>query len=67
LVIVRLATMIPGVGSWIKFGVILWGIGAISLALYDRFQPTLAANSPSAPYTPPQPPNTTVGGIQQPA
>jgi len=67
LVIVRLATVIPGVGSWIKFGVILWGIGAISLALYDRFQPTLAANSPSAPYTPPLPPNTTVGGIQQPA
>jgi len=67
LVIVRLATVIPGVGSWVKFGVILWGIGAISLALYDRFQPTLAANPPSAPYTPPLPPNTTVGGIQQPA
>jgi cytoskeletal protein CcmA (bactofilin family) len=67
LVIVRLATVIPGVGSWVKFGVILWGIGAISLALYDRFQPTLAANTPSAPYTPPLPPNTTVGGIQQPA
>jgi cytoskeletal protein CcmA (bactofilin family) len=67
LVIVRLATVIPGAGPWIKFGVILWGIGAISLALYDRFQPTLAANTPSAPYTPPLPPNTTVGGIQQPA
>jgi cytoskeletal protein CcmA (bactofilin family) len=67
LVIVRLATVIPGVGSWVKFGVILWGIGAISLALYDRFQPTLAASAPSAPYTPPLPPNTTVGGIQQPA
>jgi cytoskeletal protein CcmA (bactofilin family) len=67
LVIVRLATVIPGIGSWVKFGVILWGIGAISLALYDRFQPTLAANTPSAPYTPPLPPNTTVGGIQQPA
>jgi cytoskeletal protein CcmA (bactofilin family) len=64
LVIVRLATVIPGVGGWIKFGVILWGLGAISLALYDRFQPTLAANSPSAPYTPPLPPNTTVGGMQ---
>jgi cytoskeletal protein CcmA (bactofilin family) len=59
LVIARLATMIPGVGPWIKFGVILWGIGAISLALYDRFQPALAANTPSAPYTPPLPPNTT--------
>ena len=64
LVIVRLATVIPGVGNWIKFGVILWGLGAISLALYDRFRPTLAANTPSAPYTPPLPPNTTVGGMQ---
>jgi cytoskeletal protein CcmA (bactofilin family) len=64
LIIVRLATVIPGVGGWIKFGVILWGLGAISLALYDRFQPTLAANTQSAPYTPPLPPNTTVGGIQ---
>jgi hypothetical protein len=64
LVIVRLATVIPEAGGWIKFGVILWGLGAISLALYNRFQPTLAANPPSAPYTPPLPPNTTVGGIQ---
>jgi cytoskeletal protein CcmA (bactofilin family) len=64
LVIVRLATVVPAVGGWVKFGVILWGLGAISLALYDRFQPTLAANTPSAPYTPPLPPNTTVGGIQ---
>ena len=64
LVIVRLATVIPGAGNWLKFGVILWGLGAISLALYDRFQPTLAANTPSAPYTPPLPPNTTVGGMQ---
>jgi cytoskeletal protein CcmA (bactofilin family) len=64
LVIVRLATVIPEAGNWIKFGVILWGLGAISLALYDRFQPTLAANTPTAPYTPSLPPNTTVGGIQ---
>jgi len=61
---VRLATVIPEAGGWIKFGVILWGLGAISLALYNRFQPTLAANAPSAPYTPPLPPNTTVGGMQ---
>jgi cytoskeletal protein CcmA (bactofilin family) len=64
LVIVRLATVIPGAGGWIKFGVILWGLGAISLALYDRFQPTLAASAPSGPYTSPLPPNTTVGGMQ---
>jgi cytoskeletal protein CcmA (bactofilin family) len=64
LIIVRLATVIPGVGGWIKFGVILWGLGAISLALYDRFQPTLAPSAPPAPYTSPLPPNTTVGGMQ---
>jgi cytoskeletal protein CcmA (bactofilin family) len=64
LIIVRLATVIPGVGGWIKFGVILWGLGAISLALYDRFQPALASSAPSGPYTPPLPPNTTVGGMQ---
>jgi cytoskeletal protein CcmA (bactofilin family) len=64
LIIVRLATMIPAVGGWAKFGVMLWGLGAISLALYNRFQPTLTSNAPSAPFTPPLPPNTTVGGVQ---
>jgi cytoskeletal protein CcmA (bactofilin family) len=65
IVIVRLATVVPAVGGWIKFGVMLWGLGAISLALYDRFQPTLAASSTSGPFMPPPlPPNTTVGGMQ---
>jgi len=64
IVIVRLATVIPAVGGWIKFAVIVWGLGATSLALYNRFQPTIA-NTPSTPYTPPPlPPNTTVGGMQ---
>jgi len=40
----------------------MWGMGAISLALYRRVQPVIASNVPSAPYTPPMPPNTTVGG-----
>ena len=62
LVIVRLCTTIPHVGGWVKFAAILWGIGAISLALYRRFQPVIAPGAPSAPYTPPMPPNTTVGG-----
>ncbi len=62
LVIVRLCTTIPHVGGWVKFAAILWGIGAISLALYRRFQPVIAPGAPSAPYTPPIPPNTTVGG-----
>jgi cytoskeletal protein CcmA (bactofilin family) len=65
IVIVRLATVVPAVGGWIKFGVMLWGLGAISLALYNRFQPTLASSAPSGPYMPPPlPPNTTVGGMQ---
>lgn len=65
IVIVRLATVVPILGGWIKFGVVLWGLGAISLALYNRFQPTLAASTPSGPYMPPPlPPNTTVGGMQ---
>jgi len=48
--------LLAGLGIW------MWGMGAISLALYRRFQPVIAPNAPSAPYTPPMPPNTTVGG-----
>jgi cytoskeletal protein CcmA (bactofilin family) len=62
LAIVRLCTTIPHVGGWVKFAAILWGIGAISLALYRRLEPVIAPKAPAAPYTPPMPPNTTVGG-----
>jgi len=62
--IVRLATTIPEIGGWIKFAVILWGVGAVSLALYRRFQPAIAAGLPAGPYVPPLPPNTTIGGAQ---
>ncbi len=41
----------------------MWGMGAISLAIYRRFQPVLAAGAPSAPSVQPRPPNTTVGGV----
>lgn len=64
LVIVRLCTTIPHIGGWLKLAAIIWGIGAISLALYRRFQPVIAPNMPSAPFQPPIPPNTTVGGAQ---
>jgi cytoskeletal protein CcmA (bactofilin family) len=60
IIIVRLATMIPHAGGWIKLGVILWGAGAISLALYRRFQPPMAAGM--APVMSPIPPAATVGG-----
>jgi cytoskeletal protein CcmA (bactofilin family) len=62
--IVRLCTTIPHVGGWVKYGAAFWGIGAISLAIYRRFQPMIAQGMPSGPYTPPLPPNTTVGGVQ---
>jgi cytoskeletal protein CcmA (bactofilin family) len=56
IVIVRLATMIPHAGGWIKFGVTVWGAGAISLALYRRFQPPMAAGM-----APAMSPTATVG------
>jgi cytoskeletal protein CcmA (bactofilin family) len=60
-VVLRLFTMIPHVGPWVKYGTAFWGIGAISLAVYRRLQPVIAPGMPSAP---PLPPNTTVGGVQ---
>ena len=61
--IVVIATGIPHVGGWIMFGVWIWGMGAVSLALYRRIQPVIAPNIPSMPSGPvgtPLPPNTTV-------
>jgi cytoskeletal protein CcmA (bactofilin family) len=66
LLVLRLGMLVPYVGMWVKVAVVVWGIGAISLALYRRLQPTMAPNIPSAPMPPlstPLPPNTTVGGI----
>jgi cytoskeletal protein CcmA (bactofilin family) len=69
-VIVRAITSIPFIGGWASFVVVLWGVGAIALALYRRLQPVIAPNIPSVPMGPavpigsPLPPNTTVGGMQ---
>ena len=63
--ILRVGMAVPYLGAWFKFGVIIWGVGALSLAIYRRLQPTLAPNIPSAPLpasSAPLPPNTTVGG-----
>jgi cytoskeletal protein CcmA (bactofilin family) len=49
-------------GLLAALGIWMWGMGAISLAIYRRIQPVIAPNVPSAPYTPPMPPSTTVGG-----
>ena len=57
--IIRIATLLPHLGWLIKLGVVLWGLGAISLALYRRYQPAIAAK---APYVPPSAPLTPAGG-----
>ena len=60
--IVRFFTMIPHVGWVFKYGAALWGLGAISLVVFRRFQPAVAAGAPTAPTAQPLPPNTTIGG-----
>ncbi len=65
-IVVRVVTSVPVLGVWAWLAVAFWGMGAISLALYRRLQPTLAPNIPPAPMPPlstPLPPNTTVGGL----
>jgi cytoskeletal protein CcmA (bactofilin family) len=63
-IIVRLCTTVPHIGGWVKFGVMLWGTGAISLALYRRFQPAISAGLPGAPIVPnPLPSSTTIGRV----
>ena len=59
--IIRAVTLVPH-GGWIKFLVLLWGIGAISLALYRRFQPPKAAQTPYVPPSAPLTPLTPAGG-----
>ena len=63
---IRIITSVPVIGFWAGLAVTLWGMGAISLALYRRLQPTIAPNIPPVPVpsmSTPLPPNTTVGGI----
>jgi len=64
-IILRVVEMIPFLGFWIRFGVLLWGMGAISLAIYRHFSPAHPAAVPVSPVTPPPlPPNTTIGSPQ---
>jgi len=49
MVLIRLVFAAPYAGGWIKFGVLIWGLGAIALALYSRFQskiPTVQTGTP---------------------
>jgi cytoskeletal protein CcmA (bactofilin family) len=63
--IIRAVTSVPH-GGWIKLIVILWGMGAISLALYRRYSPPKAMQvpyvPPSVPPTMPLNPLTPAGG-----
>jgi cytoskeletal protein CcmA (bactofilin family) len=64
--ILRGIMTIPYLGVWLKWVIVFWGVGAISLTLYRRFQPAMAPNIPSVPMGPvgtPLPPNTTVSGV----
>jgi cytoskeletal protein CcmA (bactofilin family) len=65
-IVVRVVEMIPFFGGWVKFAVLLWGMGAISLAIYRHFTPARTAAVPVSPVMPPSslPPNTTVGSPQ---
>jgi cytoskeletal protein CcmA (bactofilin family) len=63
-VIVYLCSAIPHMGWLVEFGVILWGMGAISLAIYRRFYPKTSASAPLSPGMPPVPPSTTIGNPQ---
>ena len=64
-IIVRVLEMIPFLGGWIKFAVLLWGMGAIALAIYRHFTPARTAAVPASPVMPgPLPPNTTIGSPQ---
>jgi len=58
LIIVRVIATIPHLVFWTRLAVVLWGMGALSLAIYRRFQPVIAPNVPSAPL----PQSTTMGG-----
>jgi cytoskeletal protein CcmA (bactofilin family) len=60
--IIRIATLLPHIGWLIKLGVVLWGLGAISLALYRRFQPPAPVQAPYVPPSAPLTPLTPAGG-----
>ena len=41
IIITRIAFAIPYLGGWIKLGLVIWGAGAVALAVYNRLQPKL--------------------------
>ncbi len=61
LLLIRVAELLPH-GWIIKLGMVFWGLGAISIALYRRFQPAVAAQAPHVPPSAPMTPLTPAGG-----
>jgi hypothetical protein len=53
------------IGFLVGLGILMWGMGAISIALYDRVQPRVATSAAVGPMPPVAlPPHTSVGGVQ---
>jgi len=52
------------VGHLVALGIWMWGMGAISLALYNRFSPRVSSGATASIPPASLPPYTTVGGIQ---
>ena len=61
LFLIRICTLAP-YGWILKVVVTLWGLGAISLALYRRFQPPAPVQAPYVPPSAPLTPLTPAGG-----
>jgi cytoskeletal protein CcmA (bactofilin family) len=45
LVILRALSMLPFLGHWISFAVVIWGMGALALAAYKHMRPQLATTA----------------------
>jgi cytoskeletal protein CcmA (bactofilin family) len=53
------------IGALVGLGIWMWGMGSISLALYNRLAPRVSPNAAAGPVPPVVlPPHTTIGGIQ---
>jgi cytoskeletal protein CcmA (bactofilin family) len=52
------------IGFLAALGIWMWGMGAISLALYNRFSPKISSGAVGSVPSASLPPYTTVGGIQ---
>lgn len=61
LLLIRVATLLPH-GWIIKLAVIFWGLGAIAIATYRRFQPPAISQAPYAPPATPVAPLMPAGG-----